>query len=184
MKKYILIIITFIIVALATFFVAKDSKIFSSFKGMFLPEPTYVLFEEQRVLTDYDWSLIGPTAKAKNLIIKENKIVIVKVWSSEGEENEKDLACFNELYNDYKTKVEFVFVTRDEQVPAREFLSKNKYFFPLYFSMSTPPKPLNISFAPQTYVINKKGRIVVDYKGAANWNSKKFREMLDGLLKQ
>ena len=98
MKKYILTTISFIVVALIILFIAKDSKLFSSFKAFFLPEPTYALFEEQKVLTDYDWSLIGPTAKAKNLIIKENTIVIVKVWSSESEDSKIDLASFNELY--------------------------------------------------------------------------------------
>lgn len=44
------------------------------------------------------------------------------------------------------------------------------------------PDVLRSSTIPATYVISKRGVVVIDEKGAANWNSEKVHEVLDGLL--
>jgi hypothetical protein len=49
--------------------------------------------------------------------------------------------------------------------------------------LSPLPKPLENKIIPSTYVLNKKGRIIVDSKVSANWNSDGFRKVLDELVK-
>jgi hypothetical protein len=44
------------------------------------------------------------------------------------------------------------------------------------------PEVLRSKSIPATYIISKDGTIVIDEKGAANWNSKKVHQVLDGLL--
>jgi len=88
------------------------------------------------------------------------------------------------LYNDYKEKVVFLFVTNDDWETVQKFLTKNNYHLPIYNPLTQPPKELISNSIPTTYVINKQGKIVVQKTGAASWNSKTTRKMLDKLLKE
>jgi len=46
----------------------------------------------------------------------------------------------------------------------------------------TYPKHFNVRSIPRTFLIDKKGNIVIDKTGASNWNSKKVRAIIDQLL--
>ena len=90
----------------------------------------------------------------------------------------------------YKTYGEIALLPRVSQNYSKEFkfkvlkvIEKNKYSFPVFFSLSPLPKPLENKIIPSTYVLNKKGRIIVDSKVSANWNSDGFRKVLDELVK-
>jgi len=88
-----------------------------------------------------------------------------------------------DLYNQYGDRVTFLFVAHDEPERVRDFIEKNGYTFPVYFEMNSAPEELGSNSLPTTYVIDSKGRIAVEKVGAADWNSKKVRNLLDDLLK-
>lgn len=177
MKK-VKIIIFLIAIGVATFIFFKDYSKVSN-----LPEPTYIAFEQQQVVPFFDWSLIGPTGKTKNLYIDQGNVMIIHFWDANNPKSVEELEIFQKLYDDYKTKAQFYFVTSNTQVEVRSFIEKNKFSFPVFFSLSPAPKPIENKVIPSTYVLNKKGRIVIDTKFSANWNSENFRKVLDELVK-
>ena len=67
---------------------------------------------------------------------------------------------------------------------VRSFIEKNEFSFPVFFSLSPAPKPIENKVIPSTYVLNKKGRIVVESKVATNWDDDAFRVVMDNLVKQ
>ena len=100
-----------------------------------LPEPTYIAFEQQQVVPFFDWSLIGPTGKTKNLYIDQGNVMIIHFWDANNPKSVEELEIFQKLYDDYKTKEQFYFVTSNSQVEVRSFIEKNEFSFHVWFKM-------------------------------------------------
>ena len=65
---------------------------------------------------------------------------------------------------------------------VNKFLIMKGMSLPVFKPISNYPEVFDVSSIPRTFLIDKKGNIVIDKTGAANWNSKKVREQLDRLL--
>ena len=87
-----------------------------------------------------------------------------------------------DLYKDYKDKVQFVFLAHDDKNKVIDYLKKNKFNLPVYFEKTKAPTALNSLSLPTTYLIDKHSNIVIKEVGAADWDSKKLRNLLDTLL--
>lgn len=149
-----------------------------------LPEPKLIEFEKQEVVSNYNWNLISYQGNTLNFITKSGKVVFIYYWSVNDENVEKNFKKIDQFYQAYKTKMEFVFVTSDNQVDVRKFIKKNEVMFPIFFSLSPIPSPMKLDQTKKAYLISKKGRIVVDNQGDANWTSENFYFLVDGLIKQ
>ncbi len=147
-----------------------------------LPEPSYVAFEKQAVVGFYDWSLIGPSGDMKNLIADQGNVILIHLWHA-NDSSLEELEAFQKLFDDYKTKIQFYFVTEDSQIEVRKFLEEHSFTFPVYFSLSPIPDPMQSAHKPFTYLLNKKGRIIIAQHDKANWNSSLFRETIQKLTK-
>lgn len=147
-----------------------------------LPEASFIPFEKQQVVGYHDWSLVGPLGDQKNLIADQGNVMLIHLWEA-NESNLEELEVFQELYNQYKTKMQFYFVIEDSQLIVRKFYEEHNFSFPVFYSMSPIPVPMQSDQKPFTYLINKKGRIIVAQSQKANWNSKLFKETLDKILK-
>ena len=86
------------------------------------------------------------------------------------------------LYDAYGDKVDFYFVTSEVNNKPQKFIEKHGYTFPVYVETEGTPEILRSRSIPATYVISKDGTIVIDEKGAADWDSEKVHQVLDALL--
>jgi len=146
--------------------------------------PSIVESNEQDKLSTYNWNL-QPEEKTDldyNLLYEKDKVVIINIWATWCPPCVAEMPSFQLLYDDYKEKVAFVFVANDEREKVKNFLLKKGYSFPVYYQKTKAPKQLETSSIPVTFIIDKKGNIVVKETGAANWNSDKTRTLLDSLL--
>ena len=149
-----------------------------------LNKPQLITFEKQEVLKDYNWKLIGLTGKSFNLLVNTNNVIIIKYLSISNDLNKTEMETFNSIYEDYKTKINFIVVTSDDQLKIKKYLEKENYLFPVFYSLSKPPfkiEPQNNIF--KSIVVSRKGRIVVDNNVAVNWDCREIRDILDGLTK-
>ena len=94
------------------------------------------------------------------------------------------MQSLQDLYNKYEDEVVFLFVTNDSAVKTNAFLQKHNYTLPSYTIKTALPNAFEHSTIPTTYIVNKKGNIVVEKKGAVNWNSEQVYETIDLLLKE
>jgi len=93
-----------------------------------------------------------------------------------------EMPSMERLYEDYKDKVTFLFVTHEDWNTVSNFYAKKGYDFPTYNQVTNSPKELGSSSIPTTFILSKEKKIAVKKIGAANWNATSIRELLDTLL--
>lgn len=133
-------------------------------------------------LTSYKWNLKGINAADYNFEDANGKVVFVNFWATWCPPCRAEMPSIQKLYNDYKNKVEFVFISNEESRKVSDFLTKNNYTLPSYNQFNASPTEFSVSSIPATYLLNKKGEIVIHSVGSSDWNSAKIRKVLDELL--
>lgn len=144
--------------------------------------PTLENKEDQELVHYNNWILLDQNGQELDFSTLESKVVIVNFWATWCPPCLAEKPSFQELYQDYKDKVEFLFVTNESPEVVQKFIDKNNYTLPIYYAKSPAPAMLYSQTLPSSYVIDKEGKIVVKKFRAADWNSSKFRVTLDDLL--
>ncbi|WP_413512181.1 TlpA family protein disulfide reductase [Myroides odoratus] len=128
------------------------------------------------------WTLLDEDGQVLDMASIKGRVVVLNFWATWCPPCIAEKPSFQALYDDYKDKVVFLFVTTDSLDKVQTFKEKNGYTLPTYFQQDAPPALLYSSSLPASYVIDKKGNIVVKKFRAADWNSSKFRVTLDELI--
>ncbi len=152
-------------------------------KGLALFAPS-VESESNRVeVTSYNWKLVDLSGNTFNLNNTKNKVVLVNLWATWCPPCIAEMSSLQELSNDYKNKMDFVFVSSEKQTVLEQFLKNNNYSLDVYVPKTEAPETFDVRSIPRTFLIDQNGKIIIDKSGAANWNSEKVRATIDGLLK-
>lgn len=138
--------------------------------------------KERLSVTNKKWLLQDFNGNTVDFNDLQGKVVLLNYWATWCPPCIAEMPGMQDLYNQYGDRVTFLFVAHDEPERVRGFIEKNSYTFPVYFEMSSAPQELGSNSLPTTYVIDSKGRIAVEKVGAADWNSKKVRNLLEDLL--
>jgi thiol-disulfide isomerase/thioredoxin len=109
--------------------------------------------------------------------------VFINLWATWCPSCIAEFQNIQELYNDYRDKAVFLLVSDESPKNIKKFLDRKGYDIQIFNPLTNYPDDFNPRSIPRTYIIDKEGYIVVDKKGAANWNSDKVRNQLDKLLK-
>ena len=152
-------------------------------KSFALFGPSTIDKSKQVVVEDYIWSLKTKDGTDFNFESTKGKVVLVNFWATWCPPCIAEMPSMQLLYDDYKDKIEFVFVSNEEFSVINEFIRKKGYTFDVYNPMTEYPEVFNVTSIPRTFLIDKNGRIVIDKTGAANWNSKAVRSTIDDLLR-
>ncbi len=140
--------------------------------------------EMQVPLDTYQWKLTDMENQLFDFEAQQGKVVLVNFWATWCPPCVAEMPSMQKLYDDYGDKVTFMFVTSDDFHKVAGFLENKDYNLPVYYPKSEAPKVLSSKLLPTTYIIDKKGKIMVAETGASNWNSEKTRQLLDKLLKE
>ncbi len=135
---------------------------------------------------DYDVDLIGYNgAENTNLLKLKNsgEVVFLNFWGTWCPPCVKEMPSIQQLYEAKGDKVKFVLIAiQDKPKTITSFLEKNNYTMPVYEAGS----PLSINILPKvfptTYIINKKGEIVLKETKNRDWNDKEINALLDQLI--
>lgn len=138
--------------------------------------------EDQKDVSDISWKLLADTNRSIDLKSMQGEVVFVNFWATWCPPCIAEMPSIQALYDDYKDKVVFLFVTNDDFETVNKFKLKKEFNFEVFQPISEPPEVLSTSSIPRTFIINKSGAIVVDESGAINWNSDRVRKQLDDLL--
>lgn len=112
----------------------------------------------------------------------KGNVILINFWATWCPPCRAEMPSFQMLYNDYSDKISFLFIADDNLDKIRNFMSEFNYKLPVYILRSPPTQTFSIHSIPTSFLINKKGEVLVHKKGAANWNSKNFRDHLDILI--
>lgn len=144
--------------------------------------PSETSEEKRETLQDYEWSLVHLDSEEVNFSQSDGKVVVVNFWATWCPPCVAEMPSFQKLYDAYGANVDFYFVTSEKPDKVKRFLDKNEYSLPVYLQFFEAPEQMQASVLPTTYVLSKSGEIVVNETGVADWNSKKIRALLDGLI--
>jgi len=138
---------------------------------------------EEIVLKDYQWSLKAINGELLNFSELKGKVVFVNFWATWCAPCRAEMPAIQALYTKYKDDVAFVFISQESKAEVLPFMEKYNYNLPIYSAATRIPNKLNTSNSiPNTYVISKKGKIVIHKTGAANWDSKATYKIMDTLI--
>lgn len=139
---------------------------------------------ERKTVSNLNWDLVSDNGERLDFNATKGKVVLINFWATWCPPCIAEMPSLQALYDDYNDNVEFLFVTNDDFEKIAKFKSKNDFNFEVFNPLSQPPSELSIHTIPRTFIINKKGEIVVDESGAVDWNSNKVRSQLDALLSE
>ncbi len=145
--------------------------------------PSTINIEEREQLKSYNWNLKGLNTPNIDFNETKGKVVFVNFWATWCPPCRAEMPSIQKLYNDYKDKIEFVFISSENGNVISDFYKKNIYKLPTYNPLSKRPEQFNSETIPATFILDKEGAIVMGKKGPADWNSSKVRELLDELIK-
>ncbi len=170
------------------FFILLALVIYPNTRAWFMRQlafsPSVESVDDRVAVANYDWKLKGLTTQDLNFETAKGKVVFVNFWATWCPPCRAEMPMIQELYNDYKDKIEFVFVTNESKEIVEKFYLKHNYDLPTYTMLTKEPPQFTTNSIPTSYLLDKKGNIVISKTGAADWNSKKVRTLLDELIKQ
>lgn len=149
---------------------------------LFAGAPDEINEEKQKQLSSFNWSLQDLSGKPINMESSKGEVIIVNNWATWCPPCIAEMPSFQDLYNDYKEKVTFYFVSNEKRNVLKKWLNDKGYDLPVFQSLGPIPKELNSSSIPTTYLISKQGKILMEEVGAHDWNSEKFRNILESSL--
>ncbi len=176
--------ILFLLLLLALIFPATRNPIVVFVKRATLFGPSVSAHDNFGKLNgnDLQWQLINPDNQIIRLADLSDKPIFINFWATWCAPCIAEMPAVEKLYLDYKDKVNFVIVTNESKALTDAFLQKQGLNLPVYRFQTKEPKLLQSKTIPATFVLNKRGKIVVLEKGTRNWNSKNVRELLDSLI--
>ena len=152
-------------------------------RGFVLISPSTISKSKQSKITHYNWKLRDVNNKTFNFKTTKGKVVFVNFWVTWCPPCIAEMPSIQKLYDDYKDKAEFVFISDESFNVLSKFLDTKGYTFKVYNPMNDYSEIFKVSSIPRSFLIDKKGTIIIDKTGAANWNSKTVRGPIDNLLK-
>ncbi|WGH76239.1 TlpA disulfide reductase family protein [Tenacibaculum tangerinum] len=144
--------------------------------------PSAIAEEKREQLKEYNWNLKGVNTATIDFNSLKGKVVFVNFWATWCPPCVAEMPSIQKLYDDYKDKVEFIFISNEDWATIEGFYKDKGYDLPTYNILSKVPDQLVSNSIPATFIIDKNGTIVVDKKGPADWNSTKIRILLDELV--
>lgn len=154
-------------------------SIISNFKGVEM-----IGSSDRLVLSNYDWKLIDEHNKPYNLSDAKNKVVLINFWATWCPPCIAEMPSLQGLYEQYQDEVVFLFVTNEDLVKVHKFMAANSFSFKAYTPLNRIPKELMTKSIPRTFILNKNYEIVVDEKGALDWNQPEIHQLLKELIEE
>lgn len=140
--------------------------------------------ENQIRVTPFTYTVTDMKGESKSIAVGHGKVTFLSYWATWCPPCIAELPSIQELYLDYGHEINFILLTQEDMEVVQRFMTKKGLNLPVYNPQMQAPEILHKTSVPTNYLIDTKGYIVIKEIGAADWNSKKVRSTLDGLLSQ
>lgn len=171
----IVIVLSFFVTPLGDFSKEQLNKLFAT-------SPTIISPENQGKIDSYDWKLKRADWSYFNFKEAEGKVVFINFWTSWHLPSRAQLDDVQELYHRYGDKVKFYVITNEERELPEEMMARKGYTFPITYEIIDNPSPLKILKPSGSYLLDKKGNIVVHQTAIADWDNDKVYNLINRLL--
>lgn len=149
-----------------------------------LIKPTFTVNEDQMRDAGSEFYFADEDHQTTSIANHRGKVVFLNIWASWCPPCIAEMPSIMSLYSDFKNddEVEFLLVSVDEDFKdAKQFVESRKLDLPIYHFRGKDPAIFNSGVVPTTYVITPSGKIAMEKKGMAAYDSPEFAEFLINL---
>ncbi len=134
-----------------------------------------------------DFKLADLAGKVVSLSSLRGKVVFLNVWATWCAPCRQEMPSMETLYDEFKNNKDFVIVAVSQDTKGKEavlpYVEKNGYHFEVLLDpQNTVGEAYNVSGVPETFIIDRTGRIVAHHMGAFDWSRPDVKEALQELL--
>jgi peroxiredoxin len=117
------------------------------------------------------------------------KIVFLNVWATWCGPCREEMPSIETLYDDFKDNKDLVILAVSQDTQGRSavkpYVEKNGYHFEVLLDPENKVgESYDVGGVPETFIIDRDGRIVAHHMGAFDWSGADFRAALRELLDQ
>ncbi len=110
------------------------------------------------------------------------KVVLLNFWEYWCVPCKEEMPGLERLYNSVKgSSVVFAFITTDRVDSVRRSPAVSRHTLPYFYSNTVLPAVFQGQFVPRTFIMNKKGEILVREDGSRKWDDPTVLHFLDSL---
>lgn len=130
----------------------------------------------------HSWVLQPLSGAPITLADLKGKVVFLNFWSTSCVPCVAEMPGIEALRSSLKgSQVVFLAVALGNEQSVRRFLHQIPLPLPFYVAKTKPPKELQPSGFPTTFIINREGAVVFREVGGLNWNDDRVRTYMRGL---
>ncbi len=117
----------------------------------------------------------------------KGKVVFLNVWATWCGPCREEMPSMETLYDEFKGNKDFVMLAVSQDTKGKSavvpYVEKNGYHFEILLDPENKVgDSYNVSGVPETFIINRKGRIVAHHMGAFDWSRPDVRDAMQQLL--
>lgn len=146
--------------------------------------PSVAESENIKTIAPFNYALKSIEGAPIDLEIGKEKIAFISYWATWCPPCIAEMPSIQKLYADYGDKIEFILITKEKTGIVKDFLNDKEYNLPVYIPEMKAPEELFSRSIPTSFLIDGKGNIIIRETGAADWNSKRVRDVLEDLLQK
>ena len=150
----------------------------------FAASPTIITVEKQGKIADYNWRLKDAQWDFFNFEKSKGKVIFINFWASWHLPSRAQMDDIQKLYDRYKGQMDFYIITDEERALPEEMMARKGYTFPITYQIVGEPSPIKLLKPPGSYLLDKKGNIVVHQNAISDWDNSRVYELLNRLLQE
>ena len=117
----------------------------------------------------------------------KGKVVFLNLWATWCGPCREEMPSMETLYDEYKSNKDFVMLAVSEDAKGKSavlpYVQKNGYHFRVLLDPENKVgDSYGVSGVPETFIIDRSGRIVAHHMGAFDWSRPDVKSALDELL--
>ncbi len=134
-----------------------------------------------------DFNLLDLAGNTVSLSSLRGKVVFLNVWATWCGPCREEMPAMEVLFNEFKNRKDFVMLAVSEDQKGREvvapYVEKNGYHFPILLDPENRiGQSYDVTGVPETFIIDRKGRIVAHHLGAFDWSRDDVRKLVEQML--
>lgn len=149
---------------------------------LFSGTPDIIPTSRRDKLVDYNWKLKDTEWEFFSFDKSKGNVVFINFWASWRLPCAAELKSIQKLYDVYGDKVDFYIITNEERAPVEEFMEVKGFTFPVTYLIIGERSPIQVLEPPASYIIDRKGYVVVKEDDITDWDTTSVHQLLDELL--
>ncbi len=175
----ILFVILFVLLLIPS--TRKEIKFFVSKITMSQPK---TISGSNNILSDEELSFTFRTENGEETDLSgyKDSVIFLNFWATWCPPCRAEMPSIQKFYNEFGDKIAFILVSNETSSTINNYLKENNFDLPISSPLMAPQGRLYSSTIPTSFLIGKKGELLMSKKGAARWDSDNVRNIINNQL--